>query len=72
MAGAGDLNDGGMHEHQHGHQHEHDEDEENVFTQEYWDARYAASQRVWSGNANLRLVELAADLAPGTARHAAS
>jgi 2-polyprenyl-3-methyl-5-hydroxy-6-metoxy-1,4-benzoquinol methylase len=53
-----DLNDGGMHEHEH---------EENVFTQEYWDARYSASQRVWSGNANLRLVELAADLAPGTA-----
>jgi 2-polyprenyl-3-methyl-5-hydroxy-6-metoxy-1,4-benzoquinol methylase len=42
-------------------------DESDVFSQEFWDQRYAASQRVWSGRPNLRLVELAADLAPGSA-----
>ncbi|WP_166390801.1 SAM-dependent methyltransferase [Nocardioides ochotonae] len=34
---------------------------------EFWDERYAASQRIWSGQPNARLVEHAADLAPGTA-----
>src|SRR4051794_39527930 len=42
-------------------------DESQVFTQEFWDERYAAHERVWSGRPNLRMVELAADLSPGTA-----
>ena len=32
-----------------------------------WDERYAGSDRVWSGNPNLRLVEQAAGLTPGRA-----
>jgi SAM-dependent methyltransferase len=35
--------------------------------EERWDARYAASTAVWSGEPNPRLVEEAAGLAPGTA-----
>jgi 2-polyprenyl-3-methyl-5-hydroxy-6-metoxy-1,4-benzoquinol methylase len=54
-----------MDEH-HDHEPDHDEDHD-VFTQSFWDQRYAASERVWSGRPNLRLVELAADLTPGTA-----
>lgn len=42
---------------------EHD----HMFTREFWDERYAASHRVWSGRPNARLVEHAADLTPGTA-----
>ncbi len=42
-------------------------DESHVFTREFWDERYAGHERVWSGRPNLRLVELAADLTPGTA-----
>ncbi len=38
-----------------------------MFTQEFWDERYAASQRVWSGRPNRVLVELAAELPPGVA-----
>ncbi|MQW75859.1 methyltransferase domain-containing protein [Nocardioides sp. dk4132] len=34
---------------------------------EFWDERYAASHRIWSGQPNARLVEHAAGLAPGTA-----
>jgi SAM-dependent methyltransferase len=44
-----------------------DNDETNVFTQEYWDERYAAHERVWSGQPNQRLVEQVADLPPGVA-----
>lgn len=36
-------------------------------TQAMWDERYSAPQRVWSGNPNPWLVEIAADLEPGTA-----
>lgn len=36
-------------------------------TQEMWDERYSAPQRVWSGNPNPWLVEVAADMEPGTA-----
>jgi SAM-dependent methyltransferase len=32
-----------------------------------WDARYAESDRIWSGNPNAALVAEAGDLAPGTA-----
>jgi len=42
-------------------------DESDVFSQEFWDQRYAGSERVWSGRPNQRLVELAAGLTPGTA-----
>ncbi len=57
----------------HEHQHEHaadarpSEDLRHMFTAEFWDERYAQSERVWSGNPNARLVEEVADLAPGTA-----
>ena len=42
-------------------------DDSHVFTQEYWDERYATHDHVWSGRPNQRLVEQAADLAPGQA-----
>jgi 2-polyprenyl-3-methyl-5-hydroxy-6-metoxy-1,4-benzoquinol methylase len=42
-------------------------DEAAVFSQEFWDERYAGSDRVWSGRPNQRLVELVAELPPGTA-----
>lgn len=48
--------------------HAHEEvDLATMFTQETWDARYAESERVWSGNPNPRLVEQAAGLSPGRA-----
>jgi SAM-dependent methyltransferase len=47
-------------------EHEHD-DESHVFTQEYWDERYATHDHVWSGRPNPRLVEYAAHLPPGLA-----
>jgi SAM-dependent methyltransferase len=51
-----------------GHHHgEDDVHEDDMFTQAFWDERYAASERIWSGQPNRVLVELAADLAPGRA-----
>ncbi|SDN27200.1 Thiopurine S-methyltransferase (TPMT) [Nocardioides szechwanensis] len=48
--------------------HEHHEvDLATMYTQETWDARYAESERVWSGNPNPRLVEQVAGLTPGRA-----
>ena len=47
--------------------HHHDDDDEGLYSQETWDARYAGSDRVWSGLANQRLVEEVADLVPGSA-----
>ncbi|MEI5672905.1 MULTISPECIES: class I SAM-dependent methyltransferase [unclassified Nocardioides] len=41
--------------------------EEQMFTQEFWDERYAGSDRIWSGNPNRRLVEHVDGLRPGTA-----
>jgi SAM-dependent methyltransferase len=38
-----------------------------MFTAEFWDARYAAKEAIWSGRPNPRLVEQAGDLAPGDA-----
>lgn len=62
------------HDHQHGHGHDHGtpaapatEDLSHMFTEEFWDERYATSDRIWSGNPNARLVEEVADLTPGTA-----
>ena len=44
-----------------------DHDDAAMFTQQFWDERYAGSTRVWSGKPNQRLVEQAGDLSPGTA-----
>jgi SAM-dependent methyltransferase len=38
-----------------------------MFTQEFWDARYCAADRIWSGNPNSHLVAQVADLIPGAA-----
>ncbi|MEU8324536.1 FAD-dependent oxidoreductase [Nonomuraea sp. NPDC048881] len=38
-----------------------------VSGEQFWDERYGQSERIWSGNPNVRLVEEVADLAPGTA-----
>jgi SAM-dependent methyltransferase len=43
------------------------DEETAMFTQEFWDDRYAASHRIWSGKPNPRLVEHASALSPGTA-----
>ena len=61
---------GHEHAHQHGHDPSgHDEpiDEAAMFTREFWDERYAGSQRVWSGAPNQRLVEQVSGLTPGRA-----
>jgi SAM-dependent methyltransferase len=42
-------------------------DEGHVFSQEFWDERYAGHDHVWSGRPNARLVEHATDLPPGIA-----
>ena len=48
--------------------HEPEEpDEAHVFSQEFWDERYAAHDHVWSGRPNPRLVEHATGLSPGVA-----
>jgi SAM-dependent methyltransferase len=48
--------------------HEHHEvDLATMYSQETWDARYAESDRVWSGNPNRRLVEQVEGLTPGRA-----
>ena len=48
---------------------EHDEtaDDAAMFTQQFWDERYAGSTRVWSGKPNQRLVEQVSGLEPGRA-----
>ncbi|MFB6556956.1 class I SAM-dependent methyltransferase, partial [Streptomyces sp. NPDC056405] len=35
--------------------------------EEFWDARYAERDRIWSGNPNATLVREVGDRAPGTA-----
>jgi len=42
-------------------------DDSQVFTQQYWDERYATHEHVWSGRPNQRLLEQAAELPPGQA-----
>ena len=53
------------------HDHHHDDatlDElRQALTREFWDERYAGSERVWSGKPNRRLVEQTVDLTPGHA-----
>jgi SAM-dependent methyltransferase len=53
----------------HDHQRDHaaDHDETDMFTQKFWDERYAGSTRVWSGKPNQRLVEQVTGLSPGRA-----
>jgi SAM-dependent methyltransferase len=40
---------------------------DEMFTQEFWDARYRSAHHIWSGNPNPHLVARVADLRPGTA-----
>jgi SAM-dependent methyltransferase len=42
-------------------------DTARMFSQEFWDARYASADSLWSGNPNQRLVENVAGRRPGTA-----
>jgi SAM-dependent methyltransferase len=53
------------------HQHHHEdstlEELRQALTKEFWNQRYAGSERVWSGRPNQRLVEQTADLQPGRA-----
>jgi SAM-dependent methyltransferase len=49
------------------HHGEHGGDVADLFTQETWDARYAESDRIWSGRPNVRLVEQVSGLQPGDA-----
>ncbi|HEV2633513.1 MAG TPA: class I SAM-dependent methyltransferase [Actinocrinis sp.] len=57
-----------QHGHGRGHQHAHDSEHEADTTDEqFWDDRYASSQRVWSGNPNTALARELADLIPGSA-----
>ncbi len=42
-------------------------DVHEMFTEAFWDERYATSTRIWSGRPNQRLVEQVAGLPPGTA-----
>jgi protein-L-isoaspartate O-methyltransferase len=51
-----------------GHHHgDHDADVDELFSQATWDARYAESDRIWSGRPNPRLVEQVTGVSPGTA-----
>jgi SAM-dependent methyltransferase len=48
--------------------HDHDlPDVDTLFSQAFWDERYASTHALWSGRPNQRLVENVADRAPGTA-----
>jgi SAM-dependent methyltransferase len=50
------------------HREDHsDHDVADLFTQETWDARYAESERVWSGRPNPRLVDQLTGIEPGDA-----
>jgi SAM-dependent methyltransferase len=49
------------------HHGDHEGDVADLFTQETWDARYAESDRIWSGRPNPRLVEQVTGLPPGDA-----
>ncbi|MCW2811070.1 MAG: methyltransferase type 12 [Friedmanniella sp.] len=52
-----------------GHTHDHGGAEHvaEMMTEAFWDDRYGASESVWSGQPNLRLVEQVAALSPGRA-----
>jgi thioredoxin reductase/2-polyprenyl-3-methyl-5-hydroxy-6-metoxy-1,4-benzoquinol methylase len=51
----------------HGHGEGHAHDQVILFTQAFWDARYGATDQIWSGNPNPHLVTVATDLAGGDA-----
>lgn len=53
--------------HEHEHRHATLDELRQALTREFWDERYAGSDRVWSGRPNQRLVEQTADLTPGQA-----
>ncbi|QES50237.1 SAM-dependent methyltransferase [Streptomyces venezuelae] len=56
-----------MTEHQHQQSHSHSHPHSPAAEEEFWDARYGQSDRIWSGRPNAVLVREAADLAPGRA-----
>ncbi len=56
-----------MSHHDHAADPAKDDDEMDMFTQQFWDERYAGSTRVWSGKPNQRLVEQVTGLAAGRA-----
>lgn len=47
--------------------HDDNSDMTDLFSQEFWDARYRSADVIWSGDPNPHLVQQVADLAPGTA-----
>ncbi|PNE37705.1 class I SAM-dependent methyltransferase [Streptomyces noursei] len=51
----------------HGHGSGSGSGTDTVPDEEFWDARYAESNRIWSGNPNVVLVREVRDRAPGTA-----
>jgi SAM-dependent methyltransferase len=51
----------------HVHTPHSESDNLDMFTQEFWDARYRSADRIWSGNPNPHLVAQVADLIPGMA-----
>jgi SAM-dependent methyltransferase len=53
--------------HDHHHQDATLDELRQALTREFWDERYAGSERVWSGKPNQRLVEQTVDLTPGHA-----
>lgn len=60
-----------MHDHQHPthdqrDSHHHDAPDEEL-DPDWWEDRYRAHERVWSGRVNASLAQVAADLTPGTA-----
>jgi SAM-dependent methyltransferase len=52
--------------HAHGHGNGRVPEPGTVSETEYWDARYASEDRIWSGNANDALVHEVSDMTPGT------
>ncbi len=54
---------------QHAPQHAHDHDDlgDEPLDPAWWEERYRSQERLWSGRVNASLVQLAADLPPGTA-----
>ncbi|MEU5805511.1 class I SAM-dependent methyltransferase [Streptomyces sp. NPDC047718] len=55
------------HAHDHSDHHGGSPSEQPAGDQEFWDSRYAESDRIWSGNPNSALVREVTDLAPGSA-----
>lgn len=47
--------------------HDHASDLSQMYTQEFWDARYRTADTIWSGNPNPHLVTQVADISAGSA-----